>query len=177
VSVRGSTVARVRVLGIDPGTRVVGYGLVDVLEAGRVVYVECGVLRADLAQTSFVRVHELARGLLEVIEELGPHEAAIEGAFHGVNAASALKLAEARGALREVCMQSRLRVHEYAPAVIKRMVAGRGRATKADVQARVALLCGLRRRPGPDAADGLAVAICHASGRLRAGTRERRERA
>lgn len=150
-------------LGIDPGTRLVGYGVVDVVGT-TLRYVECGVLRAPAGGELPMRVHELARGLVEIIEELGPHQAALEAAFHGVNAASALKLAEARGALREVCMQNGLGVSEYPPATVKRMVVGRGRATKADVQARVALLCRLRREPAVDAADGLALAICHAQG-------------
>ncbi len=151
-------------LGVDPGTRVVGYGVIDAGGPGGFAYVECGVLRVDTSLALSARVHELSRGLTEVIRELAPHTVALEAAFHGVNASSALKLAEARGALREVCMQAGLSVAEYAPAEIKRSVVGRGRATKADVQARVAMLCGLHREPSSDAADGLAIAICHAQG-------------
>jgi len=125
-------------------------------------YVECGVLTVDLQDGLSDRVHELAEGLLHIIEEFEPTAVAIESAFHGQNAASALKLAEARGAFREICMQQGLSVAEFAPATIKRAVVGRGRATKADVQTRVSMLCGLRREPVSDAADGLAVALCHA---------------
>lgn len=150
-----------RVLGIDPGTRVVGYGIVEVV-GHELRYLECGVLTVDQTDDLSDRVHELAEALAQLIQEFEPTTVAIESAFHGQNAASSLKLAEARGAFREICMQQGLSVSEYAPAAIKRAVVGRGRATKADVQTRVSLLCGLRREPAADAADGLAVALCHA---------------
>ena len=150
-------------LGIDPGTRVVGYGVIDVVDGRVLEYVECGVLRVEKGEL-WDRVHELAQSLADVVAEFEPRHVALEAAFHGQNAASALKLAEARGALREVCMQRGLRVAEYPPATIKRAVVGRGRATKAEVQARVSLVCGLERQPTTDAADGLAIAICHAQG-------------
>lgn len=159
-------------LGIDPGTRLVGYGVIDV-NGNELRYVECGVLRASTGGELSDRLHELAGGLIDVIGELGPDVVAIESAFHGINAASALKLAEARGALREVCMQNGLGVSEYAPATVKRLVVGRGRATKADVKARVTLVCQLRREPAVDAADGLALAICHAQGLMGPAVRYR----
>ncbi|NVB42468.1 crossover junction endodeoxyribonuclease RuvC [Pseudenhygromyxa sp. WMMC2535] len=150
-----------RILGVDPGTRVVGYALVDVPTPGRYDYLECGVLQVRASDDLHARLLELASGLRELIAEFQPTTLAIEQAFHGVNAASALKLAEARGALKLVALESRLRVSEYAPAMIKRAVVGRGRATKAEVQARVRLLCRLSKIPKPDAADALAIAICH----------------
>lgn len=154
----------------------VGYGIVEIV-GHEFRYLECGVLRVDQSDDLSDRVHQLADGLAQLIEEFAPSAAALESAFHGQNAASALKLAEARGALREVCMQRGLRVAEYAPAAVKRAVVGRGRATKADVQARVSLLCGLRRRPVADAADGLAVALCHAQDLLGPAVAHRTARA
>ena len=150
-----------RVLGIDPGTLVVGYALLDVTTPGRFDYVECGVLRVRAREQLGARLVEIASGLREVISEFRPGVLAIERAFHGLNAASALTLAEARGALKLVSLEQGLVVSEYAPAMIKRAVVGRGRATKAEVQARVRLLCKLGSVPEPDAADALAIAICH----------------
>jgi crossover junction endodeoxyribonuclease RuvC len=150
-----------RVLGVDPGTRVVGYALLDVPAPGRFEYVECGVLRVRAREQLGARLLELAVALREVIAEFRPGALAIERAFHGINAASALTLAEARGALKLVSLEQGLAVSEYAPAMIKRAVVGRGRATKAEVQARVRLLCRLGSVPEADAADALAIAICH----------------
>lgn len=150
-----------RVLGVDPGTRVVGYAVLDVPAPGRFEYIECGVLRVRARDQLGARLLELAVGLREVIAEFRPGVLAIERAFHGLNALSALTLAEARGALKLVALEQELLVSEYAPAMIKRAVVGRGRATKAEVQARVRLLCRLGSVPEADAADALAIAICH----------------
>ncbi|MFO7566089.1 MAG: crossover junction endodeoxyribonuclease RuvC [Enhygromyxa sp.] len=152
---------RGRILGVDPGTRVVGYAILDVPAPGRFEYVECGVLKVRASDDLGARLLELGGGLREIISEFRPAGLAIERAFHGLNAASALKLAEARGALKLIALEHGLSVAEYAPAMIKRAVVGRGRATKAEVQARVRLLCRLGNVPQSDAADALAIAICH----------------
>lgn len=152
----------VRVLGVDPGTRVVGYGVVDVTAGGtRFDYVECGTLRVDSALDMPTRLYRIADGLAEIICEFAPRAMALEAAFHGVNASSALKLGLARGAIMVVGAQHGLRIEEYAPARVKKAVVGHGRATKAEIQARVRLLCHLKRPPNADAADALALAICH----------------
>lgn len=150
-----------RMLGVDPGTRVVGYAILDVPAPGRFEYVECGVLKVRASDDLGARLLELGTSLREIIREFRPAGLAIERAFHGLNAASALKLAEARGALKLVALEHGLAVSEYAPARIKRAVVGHGRATKAEVQARVRLLCRLSNTPASDAADALAIAICH----------------
>ena len=150
-----------RVLGVDPGTRIVGYALLDVRAPGRFEYRECGVLSAKASMDLDARMLELSRSLRELIAEFSPEVLAIERAFHGLNAASALKLAEARGAFKLIALETGLSVSEYAPAMVKRAVVGHGRATKAEVQARVRLLCRLGSTPSPDAADALAIAICH----------------
>ncbi len=93
---------------------------------------------------------------------------AVEGVFHGVNARSALQLGHSRGVALAAAGAHGLAVHEYAPATVKRAVAGNGQATKEQVQAMVRALCGLKRAPKLDASDALAVAICHA---FRAATR------
>ncbi len=153
---------RRRVLGIDPGTRVVGYGVLDIAGPGRFAYVECGVLSVPAADGVPRRIHRLGAQLVELLEELRPTDVAIEAAFHGQNASSALKLAESRGAYREICMQRGLEPHEYPPARVKRAVRGDGRADKAAIAERVAMLFGLSRPPKSDAADALAIALCHA---------------
>ena len=176
LAARPEGVARPRVLGVDPGTRVVGYAILDVPAPGRFEYVECGVLRVPARVDLDARLVELARSLTEIIDEFAPQQLAIERAFHGLNAASALKLAEARGALKLVALQRGLAVSEYAPAMIKRAVVGRGRATKVEVQARVRLLCKLAAAPAADAADALAIGICHVQASRLAGQPRRRGR-
>lgn len=154
-------VTRPRVIGIDPGTRLAGYAIVDVPAPGRFEYVECGVLDLRGDGDLDARLVELGKAFTELLAEFRPGVLAIERAFHGLNAQSVLKLSEARGALKLLALQAELVVHEYAPAMIKRAVVGRGRATKLEVQQRVRLLCKLGSLPKPDAADALAIAICH----------------
>ncbi|MBL4688902.1 MAG: crossover junction endodeoxyribonuclease RuvC [Nannocystaceae bacterium] len=161
-----------RILGIDPGTRVLGYGVVDLVVASTGAasttgpgwqYVECGVIRADTALAMPQRIGTIAAEMLDVMDELRPTAVAIEAAFCGKNAASALKLGQIRGAMMVLAAQRELPVFEYGPTVVKRAVAGHGRATKCELQARVQMLLGLRRAPTEDAADALAIAMCHAN--------------
>lgn len=151
-----------RILGIDPGSRRCGYGVVERVAAGRVRYVECGVVEARATAPLHLRLVEIGEGLREVIGELKPHAVAVEGVFHGVNPRSALQLGHARGVALLVCGESSLGVSEYPPATVKRAVAGNGRATKDQVCRMVRVLCALDRAPRLDASDALAVAICHA---------------
>jgi crossover junction endodeoxyribonuclease RuvC len=151
-----------RILGIDPGTRYCGYGVVERLGPGRVRYIECGVIEPRRGAELAVRLGEIAVGLRELIADLAPTAVAVEGVFHGVNARSALQLGHSRGVALAAAGVASLPVHEYAPATIKRAVAGHGAATKDQVQAMVRALCGLKRAPKLDASDALAVAICHA---------------
>ena len=162
-----------RILGIDPGTRYFGYGVIERVAApsahGRVRYIECGVLELRRAGELAARLGEISVGLVEIIEELRPDVVAVEGVFHGVNARSALQLGHSRGVALATAGAHALTVFEYAPATVKRAVAGNGQATKDQVQAMVRALCGLKRAPKLDASDALAVAICHAfraTGRL-----------
>lgn len=153
-----------RILGVDPGTRTLGYGVIDRIGGtGRLEfsYVECGLVRAPTAEPMVTRLHVIAQTLAEIIEEHRPDEVALEMAFHGRNAASALKLGQARGAIMLLVAQQGLSLAEYAPAQIKQVVVGHGRATKQDVQQRVRLLLGMQREPATDAADALAIALCH----------------
>ena len=151
-----------RILGIDPGTRYFGYGVIERLGPGRVRYIECGVLQPRRGDELAARLADIAGSLREVIAELMPTVVAVEGVFHGVNARSALQLGHSRGVALAAAGAAALTVHEYAPATVKRAVAGNGAATKGQVSTMVRALCGLGRSPALDASDALAVAICHA---------------
>lgn len=150
-----------RVLGIDPGSRICGYGVV-VADGGGVRYVECGVLTAPEAWPMEARLGEIARSLGEVIDELRPDVVAVEDVFSRINARSALALAQARGMALAVTGLRGLTVASYPAPVVKKAVAGGGRADKDQVARMVQALLGLGSLPRADAADALAVAITHA---------------
>lgn len=150
----------VRILGIDPGSRVCGYGVVDA-HAGDLTYVECGVLTAPPDCPMEQRLGEIARGLREVIGELSPQIVAVEDVFSHQNLRSALALAQARGMALAVVGLCGLGVASYAPALVKKAVSGSGRADKMQIARMVQALIGLRSLPRADAADALAVAITH----------------
>ncbi len=152
-----------RVLGIDPGSRVTGYGVVEVLGPGRYRYVECGVIQAERRAPIHERLVEIAAGLREVIEEFSPAVAAIEDVFAKKNARSALMLGQARGVALLVVAEAAVELVSYAPAFVKKTVTGRGAATKEQVQRMVTALCQLDLPPAPDASDALALALCHAT--------------
>ncbi len=149
----------VRVLGIDPGTRVTGYGVVEA-ERGRIRYIGSGCVRTapgDMAP----RLAEIYRGLTEVISTYGPRDAAVEEVFLARNPASAIKLGQARGVAIAASVAGDLAVHEYAARRVKQAVVGTGRASKEQVQHMVCTLLSLQGTPQEDAADALAIAICH----------------
>jgi crossover junction endodeoxyribonuclease RuvC len=151
-----------RILGIDPGSRRCGYGVIDVVPPLELQYVECGVIQVRPTAPFAARLAEIAAGLRDVIGELAPAEVAIENVFLHANVQSALLLGHARGVALLCAAEAGLAVHEYTPARVKKAVAGRGRAEKRQIQEMVRALMGLRRAPAPDAADALAIAICHA---------------
>ena len=151
-----------RILGIDPGSRVCGYGMVVAPAGGALAYVECGVLTAPEHRPAEQRLGEIARGLAEVLDELRPDVIALEEVFARVNVKSALALAQARGMALAVVGLRGLRVASYTAPLVKKTITGRGRAEKEQVARMVAALVGLRRPPRSDAADALALAITHA---------------
>jgi crossover junction endodeoxyribonuclease RuvC len=151
----------VRILGIDPGSRVCGYGMV--IAAGSAVrYVECGVLTAPERHPAEQRLGEIARGLTEVLDELAPDVIALEDVFARVNVRSALALAQARGMVLAVAGLRGLPVISYTAPLVKKAITGRGRAEKDQVARMVAAMVGLKRPPRADAADALALALAHA---------------
>ena len=155
-----------RVLGIDPGSRVTGYGIIDAA-ADTARYVASGaVITAKGPFTS--RLADIYSGVSDVIAEHAPTTLAIEEVFFAKNAQSALKLGQARGVAIAAAVASTLQVHEYAPRSVKLAVVGSGRASKAQVQYMVRAILGLDTEPQADAADALAVAICHVNTRSKA---------
>jgi crossover junction endodeoxyribonuclease RuvC len=150
-----------RILGLDPGSRVCGYGVVEAI-GGDLRYVECGVLTAPAERAMEDRLGEIACGLREVIAELKPTHVAVEDVFvRGSNPRSALALAQARGMALAVIGLAGLTVASYPPATIKKTIAGSGRADKEQLGRMVQMLIGLRALPRADASDALAVAITH----------------
>jgi crossover junction endodeoxyribonuclease RuvC len=124
--------------------------------------VECGVISAPATKSRIERLGVIGQGLAELIVELSPAVVAIEEAFFGKNIQSTLALGEARGVSIFVASQAGLPIAGYAPAKVKSTVVGHGRATKDQIAYVVRALLALRRAPEPDAADALAIAVCHA---------------
>ncbi len=156
-----------RILGIDPGSRITGFGVIE-LEGSRPRYVESGCIRAGSGE--FVgRLKTIFDGLRELVSIYAPSEVAIEKVFMHRNPDSALKLGQARGAAICAVMVDGLPVSEYSPAEIKQATVGKGNAAKTQVQHMVQALLQLPGTPQEDAADALAVALCHAHTRQTLG--------
>ena len=151
---------RRRILGIDPGLRITGFGVVDAT-GGRLACVASGVVRTGTGGMP-TRLGVIVRDLAHVIAEYAPAEVVVEQVFVNVNPTSTLALGQARGAAIAAAVLAGLPVHEYTAGQIKQAVVGGGRAAKSQVQAMVSRLLGLPGLPSPDAADALAAAICHA---------------
>jgi crossover junction endodeoxyribonuclease RuvC len=151
----------VRVFGIDPGSERTGYGCVET-DGSRHTIVMCGAVGAPASASFSEKLFEIHRRLVELLGECHADSVAIENIFYATNVRSALKLGHARGVAMLAAAQAGLPVAEYTPAEIKRAVVGYGRAEKQQVQQMIKLLLGLAEVPSPhDAADALAVAICH----------------
>lgn len=154
-----------RILGIDCGSRVTGYGVIDT-DGSRHRLVQAGVIKTDSTRPMCDRLFTIGARIREIVAEFHPDEAAVEDTFQSVNARSALKLTQARGAALFVLAEAGLAVGEYAPAEIKISVVGNGRAEKEQVQWMVRSLLGLQTAiESLDASDAVAVAICHATRR------------
>jgi crossover junction endodeoxyribonuclease RuvC len=150
-----------RVLGIDPGSRITGFGVVNVLRNGKLQYVASGCVRIGKGALS-ERLKTIYDGMSEIIRTYQPSAIAIEKVFLARNADSALKLGQARGAAITAGANHALAVAEYSARQIKRTVVGKGAADKRQVQHMVKALLDLSGTPQADAADALACAICHA---------------
>lgn len=159
-----------RVLGVDPGSRVTGYGLID-HQRGTPAYVASGCIRTSGSDFT-ARLADIYKGIETIIDDYGPTALAIEEVFIASNPGSALKLGQARGVAIAAAVARDLPVTGYAARRVKQAVVGTGRASKSQVQHMVAALLALDAQPAPDAADALAVALCHVgAGNLAPGQR------
>lgn len=150
-----------KVLGVDPGTRATGYGVVA-RGGGTPRLLECGVIRPRAEEAFALRLLAIHEGLLELIDRHAPECLAIEGVFSGRNARTAMILGHARGVAVLAAARRRLPVYEYPPAEVKKAVVGTGAATKRQIGFMVRQHLRLREPPAPsDAADGCAIALCH----------------
>ena len=148
-----------RVLGIDPGSRITGYGIIEV-SGGESRYIDCGCIRAgDGALPQRLKI--IFQSLTEIIADARPDTVAIESVFMNRNADSALKLGRAQGAAMCAAVIQDLEVTEYTPAQVKQAVVGKGNAAKEQIQHMVKILLGLSKSPQADASDALAVALTH----------------
>ena len=157
-----SVVGSVRILGIDPGSQVTGFGIVDVA-GNRTTAVEWGSVRTGGEHSD--RLRSIFTALKQIVREYGPAEIAIERVFLSRNADSALKLGQARAAAICATFDSNVPIYEYSARHIKKAVVGRGSAEKDQVQRMVQMILGVREAIAADAADALAAAICHANER------------
>lgn len=154
----------IRILGIDPGLRRTGWGVVD-SDGVRLSYVASGVVTSTSDEDLAYRLRELFEGLCGVIASFSPHEAAVEETFVNDNPRSTLKLGQARGAALLAPAMKGLRVAEYTPNQIKKTVVGAGHAEKQQIQAMIGFLLPKAKFESADEADALAIAICHANHR------------
>jgi crossover junction endodeoxyribonuclease RuvC len=169
----------IRIIGLDPGLRHTGWGVVDV-DGNRLRYVAHGRVSSDPTLSLAARLAELFEGLNGIIGRYRPDAAAVEETFVNKNPSSTLKLGQARGAVLLAAATSGLAVAEYPPNLIKKSVVGSGHAQKQQVAMMVRTLLPGAGEVGEDAADALATAICHAhhhqtSSRIAAGAREARQ--
>ncbi|GLI40148.1 crossover junction endodeoxyribonuclease RuvC [Geobacter hydrogenophilus] len=151
-----------RVLGIDPGSRITGYGIIEKV-GNRLVHVDNGAIYTDSHKEFALRLHRIFEGLCRVIAEYRPDAMAVEQVFLAHNAQSALKLGQARGAAIVAGVNAGLTVSEYTAMQVKQAVVGYGHARKEQVQQMVKSLLNLPEIAQADASDALAVAVCHAN--------------
>ena len=151
-----------RIIGIDPGTGILGFGVVDIV-SGKMTLVTAGVIRTPAHTPLDERLVEIYDGLVEIIAETQPTIMSIEKLFFARNVTTAMSVSHARGVAMLAGKKAGLTIREYTPLQIKQTLTGYGKADKKQIQEMVRLQLGLQSIPKPDdAADALAVAICHA---------------
>lgn len=149
-----------RIIGIDPGSRITGYGVVE-KKGPKILHIDNGCLTTRVNDSMAERLGQIYEGLLEVFEKYRPEVAVIEEVFFAKNVASSIKLGEARGIALLAAVQSRIPVFEYATREVKQAMTGYGQATKEQIQKMVKATLSLPEIAQEDASDALAVAICH----------------
>jgi crossover junction endodeoxyribonuclease RuvC len=150
-----------RILGIDPGTGILGFGIIDVIR-GKAQLVDGGVIRTPIKEADAVRLATIYEELSSIIRESRPDHMAVEKLFFAQNVTTAMTVAQARGVVLLTGMQAGLEIAEYTPLQIKQAITGYGRADKKQIQEMVRVLLNLQEVPKPDdAADAIACAITH----------------
>lgn len=150
-----------RILGIDPGTGILGFGVIDVAK-GKAQLVDAGVIRTPVKEDDAVRLHTIYEELTDIIAHNKPQVMSVEKLFFSRNVTTAMTVAQARGVVLLTAMQAGLEIHEYTPMQIKQAITGYGKADKTQMQEMVKVILGLKTIPKPDdAADALAAAITH----------------
>ncbi|MCG8672718.1 MAG: crossover junction endodeoxyribonuclease RuvC [Pseudomonadales bacterium] len=149
------------ILGIDPGSRITGYGVIY-SHGNQLEYVDSGCIKTEAADNLSERLNIIYQGIEEVIRLHCPNVAGVEQVFMARNADSALKLGQARGAAIVACTNQQVPVNEYSARQVKQAVVGTGAAQKSQMQAMICHLLKLSKTPQQDAADALGVAVCHA---------------
>ena len=151
----------IRILGIDPGLRRTGWGLIE-SDGNRLIAIACGSVETSERAGLGARLVAIHDGLIRIIETYAPHEAAVEQTFVNTNAQATLKLGQARGIAVLVPARAGLAVAEYAPNVVKKTVVGAGHGDKAQIRMMIGVLLPKISPETDDAADALAIAVCHA---------------
>lgn len=150
-----------RILGIDPGTGILGFGVVDA-QKGAAQLVDAGVIRTPVKEDDAVRLLTIYEELTDIIVQTKPQVMSVEKLFFARNVTTAMTVAQARGVVLLAAMQAGLEIHEYTPLQIKQAITGYGKADKKQMQEMVRVLLSLKSIPKPDdAADALAAAITH----------------
>ncbi len=157
----------IRILGIDPGLRRTGWGVVE-LEGNRLVFIACGSVETSERDDLGVRLVVIHDGLARIVSEFGPHEAAVEATFVNKDAAATLKLGQARGIAMLIPARAGVPVAEYAPNLVKKTIVGAGHGDKAQVRMMIGVLLPKADPGSEDAADALAIAVTHAHHRASA---------
>jgi crossover junction endodeoxyribonuclease RuvC len=160
----------IRIIGIDPGLRKTGWGIIE-SQGNSLRFVASGTVRSDDRKSLALRLCQLHDGLSGVLQEHGPDEAAVEATFVNRDAAATLKLGQARGIAMIVPALAGLEVSEYAPNAVKKAVVGAGHADKGQIRVMVNVLMPRAKFDSDDAADALAIAICHAHHRMAGAAR------
>jgi crossover junction endodeoxyribonuclease RuvC len=151
-----------RIIGIDPGTGILGFGIIDVSPRGELSLIDAGVIRTPANQPESDRLFTIYSELSEIINETKPDIMSVEKLFFAQNVTTAMSVSQARGVVLLLGKQSNMELFEYTPLQIKQAISSYGRATKAQMQEMVRIILKLKQIPKPDdCADALAAAICH----------------
>lgn len=151
-----------RILGIDPGTGILGFGIIDVVSGNKAKLVDGGVIRTPAHEDDSIRLLTIYDELTEIIKQHKPEVMSVEKLFFAQNVTTAMTVSQARGVVLLAGIKNKLQLFEYTPLQIKQALTGYGRADKKQIQEMVRVILGLDQTPQPDdCADALAAAICH----------------